>query len=167
MSAQKLIDAEDILQDVFTKAFRQIGRYDPHRGASLYAWLKTIADHQLADAMKRMRRKKRGGDCRQLTPNDMGLQSTVAQLVDLVCQENHTASRSVARNDAAAAIQVGVASLPEDQRDAIRAKFFDGMNVEEIAQDMGRTPGAIRGLIHRAQKNLAEMMGRSSQWLSR
>lgn len=166
-SIQRYIGTEDVLQEVFTQAFRDISRYEVRSGTSFLIWLKTIADHRLVDVLRRIRAKKRGGQFRQLTPNDMELQSTVAQLIDLIWQSNATASKSVARSEAASAVNVGIASLPVDQRTAILAKYFEGKNVDVIAEEMNRSPGAVRGLIHRAQKSLADMMGRSSQWLSR
>ena len=166
-SAQRQFDAEDVLQEVFTQAFRDISSYESRADASFLSWLKKIAENKLTDTLRKVHAKKRGGEHRQLTDEDMGLQSTVAQLIELVGQETGTASVSVARHEAAAALQVGVASLPEDQRIVVRAKFFEGKNVQEIADQIDRTPDAVRGLIHRAQKNLAAMMGRSSKWLSR
>jgi RNA polymerase sigma-70 factor, ECF subfamily len=166
-SAKKHFDTEDVLQEVFTQAFRSISNFEPRTTGGFVAWLKTIADHRLSDALRRIKAKKRGGAIRQWTPHDQGLQSTVAQLIDLVSHESSTASKYVARREATSAINVGLASLPEDQRFALRARFYDGQEVETIAKVMNRSPGAVRGLIYRAQKNLADMMGRSSQWLTR
>lgn len=163
--ARRHVAAEDVLQDVFTQVFRDIGQFEQRGDGSFLAWLKGIADHRLADALKGIRRKKRGGDLHQFTPNEAAA-STVRQLVDQVCVGSHFPSHFAAGNEAAQAIQIAVAALPDDQRDAIRARFFDGMTVEQIAQQTGRTENAVRGLIHRAQKRLAEMMGRASHWLS-
>jgi DNA-directed RNA polymerase specialized sigma24 family protein len=60
-----------------------------------------------------------------------------------------------------------MARLPADQREAIRESFLNGKTIEGVAQAMGRTVDAVRGLIHRGKKNLAEAMGRSSKWFSK
>lgn len=165
-TARRQLSVEDVLQDVFTQAFRDISQFDLRDSSSFVGWLKGIADHRLADALKRMRRKKRGGDLHQLSAVGDGRTSTVFQLIDIVCQDGGFPGKAVAREEAAQAIQVAVAMLPDDQRDMIRARFFDGLDIEEIAQATGRTAGAVRGLIYRGQKKLAEFMGRSSRWLS-
>ncbi len=161
------LSVEDVLQDVFVQAFRDIEKFEVRPDASFYAWLRSIADHRLADAIRRLSRRKRGGEFRQLHRATADQNSSIAELIDIIGQESHSPSRSVARHEAAHAIQVGVATLPDDQREAIQAKFFEGKSLDEIAAEMGRTKDAVRGLIHRAQKNLADFMGRSSQWLSR
>src|SRR3990172_8406221 len=59
--ARRHLGAEDVLQDVLAQAFRDIKQFQYRDDASFVAWLKTIADHRLSDAHKRLGRKKRGG----------------------------------------------------------------------------------------------------------
>ena len=164
---QRHLGVDDVLQDVFAHAFRDVGTFDPKAGGSFLAWLKVIADHRLTDALKHLRRKKRGGDRRQVTAEDPAATSSVGPLIDVVCRDDLTASRVFSRNEAARALQIAVAMLPENQRRAIRARYFSGQSVENIASQAGCTDGAIRGHIHRGQKKLAELMGSSSHWLSK
>ncbi len=160
------VGAEDLLQDVMTQAFRDIRHFQYRADGGFVAWLKTIADHRTTDTLKRIRRKKRGGDRHQVTAADVAQSSTMATLFDLICQDSNLPDKSAARREAEQALQVALAGLPEDQRDAIRANFLHGKDVAQIALEMGRTPDAVRGLIHRGKKSLAEAMGRSSRWLS-
>src|SRR5437764_354892 len=60
--ARRHLGVEDVLQEVLAQAFRDIKQFQCRDDASLLAWLKTIADHRLADALKGFGRKKRGGD---------------------------------------------------------------------------------------------------------
>ena len=48
--------------------------------------------------------------------------------------------------------------LPEDRRDALIMRFALGMSNREIARALGRTDGATKVLIHRAIKQLEELM---------
>ncbi|MGD9634167.1 MAG: RNA polymerase sigma factor [Pirellulales bacterium] len=159
------LSADDVLQDSLTQAFRDFDKYDP-AGGTLRAWLQAIADHRLADAVKRLRRKKRGGDMHRITPADAGKMSTVAELIELVALDEDYPSSAVAGDEAAQALKVALATLPTEQRDVIQSRFFDGMSVKRIARDTDRTEGAVRGLIHRAKKRIREVMGRSSRWMS-
>jgi RNA polymerase sigma-70 factor (ECF subfamily) len=161
------VGTDDVLQEILAQAFRNIHRYE-HRGDSGFlAWLKAIADHRLTDILKRLRRKKRGGDHNRLSKADMAGPTSSANLIDQVCQDNHLPDDSAARREAEKAIQVALAGLPADQRDAIRANLLEGKSIEEVAQQMGRTADAVRGLVHRGKKKLAEAMGRSSQWFTK
>lgn len=160
------LGAEDVLQEVLTQAFRDIKQFQYRDDASFLAWLKTIADHRLADALKHIRRKKRGGDKHRLSSADFAQTSTVATLMDMVIHDSHVPDKSVMRRDAEAAIRVALASLPENQREAIRARYIEGQDVEQIVERTGRSPAAVRGLLKRGKAKLAEAMGRSSRWLS-
>ena len=87
-------------------------------------------------------------------------------LVELLSGSIHTPSQSVAVREATQALQVALAGLPDDQRDAIRMRFLDGLSLEETATRMQRTTNAVRGLVHRAKQALRDAMGRSSRWFS-
>ena len=65
------------------------------------------------------------------------------------------------------AIQVGVASLPDDQREAIRLRYLQGLTTQAAADQMERTPEAVRGLVSRAKQSLRTVLGNSSRWFSR
>ncbi len=164
--ANRHFGLEDIVQEVFCQAFRDIGQFQCRDDASFLAWLKTIADHRLSDALKHKGRKKRGGGHHQLSSVDIAKASTVATLLDIVCHDSHLPDDSAVRREAEKALQVALAGLADDQREAIRDRYLQGIEVEEIAERMRRTPAAIRGLIKRAKENLAEALGRSSRWLS-
>jgi RNA polymerase sigma factor (sigma-70 family) len=164
--ARRQLGTEDVLQEVLAQAFRDIKQFQYREDASFLAWLKMIADHRLADALKRIGRKKRGGDQHRLTSGDFAKTSTVAMFLDIVAHESRVPDDSVIRLEATQAIHVALASLPENQRDALRARYIDGQEVEQIAEQTGRTAAAVRGLIKRGKEGLAEAMGRASQWLS-
>src|SRR5439155_17375335 len=48
------------------------------------------------------------------------------------------------------AVRTALATLTEDQRDAIALRFFAGLSARETAEAMGRQEGTIRGLQFRA-----------------
>jgi RNA polymerase sigma factor (sigma-70 family) len=163
---QRHFSVEDILQLVFSQVYRDIAQFQIRANASFLTWLKTIADHRLEDERKKLRRKKRGGEHRQLSMAEASKNNSLATLIDIVCQDSHLPDKSVARHEAEMAIQVAVAKLDKNQRAAIRARYFEGKSLGEIARQTGFTEHAVRGLLYRGKKNLREALGRSSQWLS-
>ena len=89
-----------------------------------------------------------------------------AELVELLSGREHQPDKSVARREAIHAVQVGIAALPDDQREAIRLHVLEGKSLEETAAALNRTPGAVRALAYRAKLQLREAMGSASMWLS-
>jgi RNA polymerase sigma-70 factor (ECF subfamily) len=53
----------------------------------------------------------------------------------------------------------GVRLLPDDRREALIMRFALGMDNREIARALGRSDGATKVLIHRAIKQLEELVG--------
>jgi RNA polymerase sigma-70 factor, ECF subfamily len=47
-------------------------------------------------------------------------------------------------------VRRAMASLTDEQRQVVTLRFIEGWEVDEVAQAMGRKPGAIHALQHRA-----------------
>lgn len=48
--------------------------------------------------------------------------------------------------------------LTEDQRDIISMRFLQGIEIQEVAEATGKTPGAVKALQHRALRTLAQRL---------
>lgn len=154
---------DDIVQQAFTQVFLKIDTFEGTTEAAFNKWMNVIADNQLQDAIKLRMRKKRGGERRRvmLDNPESGL-----QLLDLLSADQSTASRQLSKKEALQAMHVCIAELPEDYRDVIRLRYFEGASVPEIAKQLNKSTGAIRGILDRARAKLRDGMGRASQWLS-
>ena len=135
---QSTVSVDDIQQLTFVEVFRSITEFSPRSKRSFVAWLKTIADSRLQDARKGLARKKREGPHRQAVGLTAGGSSSVADLVDLLPGSGRTPSGSAARHEAIQAVQVGIAGLSEDQRDAVRLQLLEGKSLQETATAMDR-----------------------------
>ena len=166
-SLRSVMAPEDILQDTFLAAFEHIESFAPRGRFSFFRWLATIADRQLLDAVKSHNAQKRGGGRQQVRYVGPMDQESVTELIELVAGDELTPSRMFSRNEAAAAIEVGLACVPPDHRRAIQLRYFGGLPVADVARMMNRTPHAVHNLCHRALKELRVILGRSSQFLTR
>jgi RNA polymerase sigma-70 factor (ECF subfamily) len=164
---QRLVDVNDVVQETFIRAIRDIENCQARSDESFAAWLKVIADHRLHDILRGLNRKKRGGHRRAVNPPAGGSADSLAQLVDLIPDRGATASKVLARNEVIKAMQVGIAGLPDDQREAVRLRYLEGKSIEETAGKMRRTTAAVNGLVRRAKEALREALDRSSLWLGR
>ena len=163
-------DVEDVLQATLISAFTDIGKFRGQNHTSLKAWLRTLAEHRLQDMIRHHERKKRGGDVRRV-PLEAGSESnaheSVARLIDELVAEDLRASQVARRAEAQRALRIAVAALPPDQREAIERCSLQGRPLAEVAEAMGRSTAAVRGLIQRGKTALAAALGRASLWLSR
>jgi RNA polymerase sigma-70 factor (ECF subfamily) len=155
---------EDILQVTFCQAFRDIGSFEPRGEGSFGSWLSKIAENRLLDAIKQHDVQKRGGQLRR-AGDSAADESRIMTVWDWIAASDTSPSSVVARNEALHALEIALAALPDDQRKAIRLRLLEGQSLEETAKAIGRTPDAVRGLIHRGKENLQAAMGRASHWL--
>lgn len=162
-----LIAADDVLQEAFVVAFREICGFVSQRPNSFYAWLATIAQHRLFDLVKAQRAAKRGGGRIALGEGAKSPEDSLVGLLEVLNIHEHTPSRSVARHEAVTAVQVGLAGLKEDYREALRLRYLEGLPVADVAARLGRTEHAVHMLCHRGLQQLHAALGRSSQFFSR
>jgi RNA polymerase sigma-70 factor (ECF subfamily) len=165
-SLTSVVSVEDILQETLLRAYLEIGKLRDTTPRGFFAWLKSVADLRILDALKAQKRQKRGAGIRRARKDADSPTGSLDELIDRLPGHEATASRLVARREALLALQVGMAGLPEDQREAIRLHILEGKSLDETAAAMGRTSSAVRNLIHRGKHNLAQAMGRASLWLS-
>jgi RNA polymerase sigma-70 factor (ECF subfamily) len=62
------------------------------------------------------------------------------------------------RHEEAARLVEVLATLPEDNREALLMHYCQGMPLAEIAQHLGRSPAAVAGLLKRGLKQLRAKM---------
>jgi RNA polymerase sigma-70 factor (ECF subfamily) len=160
------LGAEDALQDTYAEIARRIGEFEPRNERSFFNWACTLADHRVIDLVRAARAAKRGGDARQVhTAADAD--ASVIDLLGHLASHERTPSRSAAGREAVAAIRAGLAQVGDDYREALRRRYIEGLPVAQIAAEMGRTEASVHMLCHRGLRQLAEILGESSDYLSR
>jgi RNA polymerase sigma-70 factor (ECF subfamily) len=163
----KSTSVEDLLQETFVQAIRDIGSCHAESEQSFCGWLLTIADHRMHVLSRAMDCKKRGGGRQPVHVAATCRDSVGATLLEVLAGKDETPSGVAGRHEALAAVQAGVAALPQDQREAVRLHFIEQRTLDETASNMGRSPAAVRGLLHRAKDGLRATLRRSSLWLAK
>jgi RNA polymerase sigma-70 factor (ECF subfamily) len=135
-------DAEDLTEQTFLQAYRHFERAQREsEGRPLRPWLIRIA-HNLAANFYRDRSR------RPQTPiDDAGTISAP-----------HDTETLVEGREELQAVLAGVQKLPDDRREALIMRFALGMDNREIARAMGRSDGATKVLLHRAIRQLEEIV---------
>jgi RNA polymerase sigma-70 factor (ECF subfamily) len=163
---RSVVGVDDVLQETFVQAFRDISKFQTRSGSSFRGWLKAIAENRLMDAIKSWQRKKRGGDFHRMGAGD-AYRTSVGEFVAVLEDEADSPSRVAAKDEAIDAMEIAIAGLPEDQRQAIQLRCLEGKSLEETAREMDKTVAAVRALIHRAKQALHASMYRTSIWLTK
>jgi RNA polymerase sigma-70 factor (ECF subfamily) len=135
-------DAEDLTEQTFLQAYRHFERAQRESaGRPLRPWLIRIA-HNLAANYYRDRARKPTSALDDAGP---------------ISSPNDTA-QVVEGRDELQRILAGVDELPDDRREALIMRFALGMDNREIARALGRSDGATKVLIHRAIRQLQEVV---------
>lgn len=133
-------DADDIVQETFLRAYRQIGRFEER--ANFGTWLHRIAINCSLDLLRSRGRLDRyyGGDPEAA---DQSAAATDPQ------QERLLMSAEL-RDRVAAAME----QLSGNERTAFVLRHFEGMPVEEIGKELGIQVNAAKHTIFRAVRKL-------------
>jgi RNA polymerase sigma-70 factor, ECF subfamily len=127
-------EAEDVTSEVFHQALANLPRFQ-WRGVPFAAWLFRIAANSIIDRSKRAARE-------QELPEGFEFPAEASS------QEIEYEVEQRAR-----LFQL-VGGLPEDQRLVIAKRFSEEKSIREIANEIGRSEGAVKQLQFRALQNL-------------
>lgn len=158
------VEPEDVIQDVYAAAWRQMPAAELADYRAFIQWLRTIARNHMVDLYRRMRADKR--DVRRTLRNQGTSRSGYLTLMDHVAAVGMSPSQGAARQEALAILAGQMWRLPEDYRYVIRCRFIHGQEIQQIASELGRSEGAVHMLCHRALKALQRLMGSPSRYLS-
>jgi RNA polymerase sigma-70 factor, ECF subfamily len=161
------ISIDDVVQETLTRAFQKIEQLQGNSPREFAAWLFAIGNMILIDLVRKETTQVRGGQLRRQELTHDSTTGSVAEILERLPLDEATASQIVATQEGLAALQIAIVGLPSDQRQAIQLHLLQGMSLKETGDAMQRSPTAVRGLVHRAKKSLAQAMGRASLWLSR
>ena len=130
-------DAEEAVQDAFTKMYLYADKYQPQEGASFSSWMYTILNR--VAYTQYTRRRKENTTRAELDPEHYeSLPDSSAEFLE---------DLSV-RDEVIAAL----AKLPETAARILRLQFIEGKSQEEIAQSEVLSVPAVKTRVHRAKK---------------
>lgn len=137
--AGSIVEAEDILQETFLKAYRNINTFQ--KQSSLYTWLYSIARNLAIDEFRKRKHEK----FRSSTPVD---EFELAS--DVEATDNNREEIQLLRK--------AIAKLPELLRSVVVMKTIDGMSYPEISEITGVNEQTLKNRMFRARKELAQSL---------
>lgn len=145
---QSEMDAEDVAQEVFVKAWESIGGF---KGESkLSTWLYRITVTKSLDLLRSRKRKKRFAYVQSL----FGINDEM--VVDP--PDFHHPGIAAEKKQLSNALFKAVALLPEQQRAAFVLSRMEGLSHKEVSEVLETSVPAVESLLQRAKLNLRKKL---------
>lgn len=130
-------DAEEVVLDTFTQAWRSAGTFDVARG-SVRSWLTTIARSRSLDCIRARSRRHKAHE-RAGAEAAMDLVESGA-----MTQAGAQASDSIEHQELHAQIAFALGHLPFEQRQVIELAFLGGSSHARVAEHLGLPLGTVK-----------------------
>jgi RNA polymerase sigma-70 factor, ECF subfamily len=132
--------ASDLTAETFARAWLSRGRFRDERDGSALPWLLGIAANVLADTVRRDRVETRARE-------RLGLP------LDLASDDGYSAIEE--RLSPRLALERGLGSLPDPQREALELRVVEELSYTQVAKRLRIRPAAARLRVSRALRRLA------------
>lgn len=136
----------DLVQESLLKAHQGFGAFEGKTEGELFAWLRQILIRKYLDA----ERKYRDAECRALGREEGG------QRESPLCGTDSSPSSMLVAHEDAQAIRAAIDRLPEEYRQAILLRTWEGRSFGEVGTILNRSAEAARKLWFRAVEMLKE-----------
>ncbi len=135
-------DAEEVVQDTFTRIYVYADRYNPQEGAQFSSWAYAILTRLAFTRYQKL--KKQRGRTLELDPEAYErIRDESEFIVELTLQDE---------------VLVALSKIPEQAARILRLQFLEGKSQEEIAASEDMSVAAVKTRVHRAKKLLKEAM---------
>lgn len=135
-------DAEEVVQDVFSQAWRTAGAFEPARG-SVGGWLLMMARTRAIDRLR----------ARQSRPD-----TTAEPYADALPAPGMLPSEQVLSDEQARRVREALVALPEPQRQALELAYYEGLTQSEIAERLTEPLGTVKTRMRTALMTLRERL---------
>jgi RNA polymerase sigma-70 factor (ECF subfamily) len=156
-SLQGKADPSDLVQDTLLKAHQGFQQFRGKTESELIAWLRQILANNLADLARRYyeTEARRVGREKSL---EQALLDSSAALDRLLARQAPSPSESAERREMAVVLADALAEMTGDYREVLVLRSLQERDWDEVAQKLGRSPGATRMLWARALKQLRPLI---------
>jgi RNA polymerase sigma-70 factor (ECF subfamily) len=150
------LDPSDIVQQTLLEAYQAQDRCRGWNEAQKAAWLRQILARNLANAVRDL-----GRACRDVAREqslEAAVEESSARLEAWLAAEQSSPSEQAERNEQAVRLARALAALPEAQQEVLVLRHLQGWPLAAISRQLGRSPAAVAGLLHRGLERLRSLL---------
>ncbi|MBI2688919.1 MAG: RNA polymerase sigma factor [Acidobacteria bacterium] len=136
-------DAEEVVQEAFLRAFREIRRYESR--ASFSTWVGTIAANFALDVVRKRKR---------FVSSDEEESTVPVAVSEAPGPDREANSRRIGELIASTMTQLSL-----QERTAFTLRHYEGMAIETISRELGLSENATKQSIFRAVQKLRRVLG--------
>jgi len=136
-------DAEDVVQETFLRAYRQLANYEAR--SSFSTWLYRIASNYSLDLIRMRKRHEE--------KRERGSSETL-DILQSIPEARPGPDRIVYSGQVTERVNSALNELSAQERTAFVLRHFEGMSIEEIGQALGTGANATKHSIFRAVQKL-------------
>jgi RNA polymerase sigma-70 factor (ECF subfamily) len=140
-------DAEDVVQESFMRAYRQLGKFDER--ASFGTWLYRIAANCALDLVRSRKRRSE-----QMAPAEADTDSSMLDPMLNLPATGPTPERSAYSTEVRERVAEAMKDLSATERTAFVLRHFEGMCIEDVSRVLECQPGAAKHSVFRAVQKL-------------
>ena len=133
-------EAEDVVAEIFIKAWKNIKKYTPQKGARFNSWIFKIAQNSIIDFH---RKKKETLELNEDVKDDA--KKSLVKEINL--KINHES------------VLKALSHLKENYREIIVMRYLEDLQYSEISKILGKTEGSIRISIMRGLNEIRKILG--------
>lgn len=131
-------DAEDIMQNTFIKAFKNIHTFRSNPNHSFSSWLNTICINCSLDHFRKQRRRHRHD------------QVPLSDIIQRIQSQNLSPEDKMERKQIDSHIQIAMSTLPPKQHLIFEMRYSQHMDIKNIAQTLRCSQSNVKTQISRA-----------------
>ena len=135
-------DAEDVVQETFLRAYRQLGRFESR--ANFGTWLHRIAVNCSIDLIRSRKHQETGHDAADLDALDTADRDRTDPSPERLMLSTEVQDR----------VAAAMASLSHMERAAFVLRHFEGQSIDEISRALGLKINAAKHSIFRAVRKM-------------
>lgn len=152
------VEPDDILQEASAEAVRSLGAIDLSE-RDPFGWLCQLAQRRIIDAHRRLFGAQKRSAAREVPIDARTGDDSRGGMINLLVASMTTASKAFSRNQREIKLMTALEQLPEDQREALRLRYVEGLQSKEIAERIGKSDGAVRVMLSRSLSKLQTILG--------
>ena len=137
---------EELLQEVFLRAWQQARNYSAERG-SFATWLLSITHNMSIDEIRKRRRRPQRADS-----------ADPVLMLTNVRDESPSVEQSAEMGALRDTMARAIGTLPEAQRRAIELAYYRGLTQREIAEELDEPLGTIKTRMRLGMRKLRDYM---------